>query len=312
MYLLGYISRENRLYLGDKELNVISYSLLLPVLEYQTAVMRGDFEAADKILPSIPREQRTRVAQFLEKQGYKSQALAVSTDPEHRFDLALSLHDTKTAYDLALEAQSDLKWKQLADLATSLSEFEVAEQCFSNAQDYSALLLLATSSGNASMVRKISEMSRQKGTFNAAFLSYFILGDTKNALEVLIETNRLPEATFFARSYLPSEVSRVLKLWKESPKAKNDKSVQALADPAEYENLFPNFENALKAEKYLEATRKSIPAADYPQVANLNRNPIEEMLSTSFAQMSVKPVEMNGDDPSNTQPDSLSDESFED
>jgi len=57
-----------RLYLGDKELNVVSYSLLLSVLEYQTAVMRGDFETADRVLPTIPRSQRTRVAHFLEKQ----------------------------------------------------------------------------------------------------------------------------------------------------------------------------------------------------------------------------------------------------
>ena len=40
MYLLGYIPGDNRLYLGDKELNVVSFQLLLSVLEYQTAVMR--------------------------------------------------------------------------------------------------------------------------------------------------------------------------------------------------------------------------------------------------------------------------------
>ena len=49
MYLLGYIPKDNRLYLGDKELNVVSYSLLLSVLEYQTAVMRRDFDTADKV-----------------------------------------------------------------------------------------------------------------------------------------------------------------------------------------------------------------------------------------------------------------------
>ena len=68
MYLLGYIPKDDRVYLGDKELNVVSYSLLLSVLEYQTAVMRRDFETADKVLPTVPREQRTRVAHFLEKQ----------------------------------------------------------------------------------------------------------------------------------------------------------------------------------------------------------------------------------------------------
>lgn len=247
MYLLGYISRENRLYLGDKELNVVSYSLLLPVLEYQTAVMRNDFEVADRILPAIPREQRTRVAQFLEKQGYRHQALAVSTDPEHRFDLAISLSDTKTAYQLALEAQSDAKWKELAKLATSLCEFDLAQQCYSNASDYSALLLLATSTGNAAMVGRLAEMAREKDIYNASFLSYFILGDLRQALAVLVETGRLPEAAFFARAYLPSEVSRVLALWKETPKGRTDKSVQALADPNQYENLFPNFQQALRA-----------------------------------------------------------------
>lgn len=68
MYLLGYIPKDDRLYLGDKELNIVSYSLLVSVLEYQTAVMRRDFGMADKVLPTIPKEQRTRVAHFLEKQ----------------------------------------------------------------------------------------------------------------------------------------------------------------------------------------------------------------------------------------------------
>ena len=49
MYLLGYIPRDNRLYLGDKELNIVSYSLQLSVLEYQTAIMRKDFDNADKV-----------------------------------------------------------------------------------------------------------------------------------------------------------------------------------------------------------------------------------------------------------------------
>lgn len=68
MYLLGYIPKDNRLYLGDKELNIVSFSLLVSVLEYQTAVMRRDFETADKILPMISKEHRSRVAHFLEKQ----------------------------------------------------------------------------------------------------------------------------------------------------------------------------------------------------------------------------------------------------
>ena len=84
MYLLGYIPAHNRLYLGDREQTIVSFSLQLAVLEYQTAIMRQDFATADSILPRVPADQRTRVAHFLEKQGFMKQALVVSTDSDHR------------------------------------------------------------------------------------------------------------------------------------------------------------------------------------------------------------------------------------
>ncbi len=108
MYLLNYIGAENRLYLCDKELCIVSFKVLRAVLEYQTAVMRKDLEAADKILPMVPRDQRTRVAHFLEKQGYLRQAMAVTSDVEHRFDLALKLADLMTAHRILQEAPDQL------------------------------------------------------------------------------------------------------------------------------------------------------------------------------------------------------------
>lgn len=41
---------ESRIYAVDKDLNVVSYKLLISVLEYQTAVMRRDFDTADKVI----------------------------------------------------------------------------------------------------------------------------------------------------------------------------------------------------------------------------------------------------------------------
>lgn len=49
MYVLGYIAKDNRLYLGDKELNIVSFLLQQSVLEYQTAIMRKDFDTADQV-----------------------------------------------------------------------------------------------------------------------------------------------------------------------------------------------------------------------------------------------------------------------
>ncbi|XP_075999730.1 coatomer subunit beta'-like [Genypterus blacodes] len=293
MYLLGYMPKEDRLYLGDKELNIISYALLLSVLEYQTAVMRRDFNIADKVLPTIPKEQRTRVAVFLEKQGFRQQALAVSTDPEHRFELALQLGELKVAHQLAVEAESEQKWKQLAELATTKCQFGLAQECLHQAQDYGGLLLLATASGNVGMVGKLAEGAEKEGKTNVAFLTYFLQGQLDKCLDLLVKTNRLPEAAFLARTYLPSQVSRVVKLWKESLSKVNQKAADALADPTQYSNLFPGLQQAELAEHYLKETHVGVrPAAEYTLIMpNEDRNILEESASYVAKEDSTEPEE---------------------
>jgi coatomer subunit beta' len=71
MYLLGYIPSMNRLLLIDKALQVVSYTLHMSIINYQTAILRGDHKAASEILPKIPLEHRNRIAQFLDSQGFK-------------------------------------------------------------------------------------------------------------------------------------------------------------------------------------------------------------------------------------------------
>ena len=62
---------------------------------------------------------------------------------------------------------------------------------------------------------------------------------------------RLAEAAFFARTYLPSQISRVVGLWKASVGKKNAKAASAIADPTDYENLFPGLRQSFQAENYL-------------------------------------------------------------
>lgn len=86
----------------------------------------------------------------------------------------------------------------------------------------------------------------------------------ENCLEILIKSARLPEAAFFAKTYLPSHVGRVLAIWKEKMGKTSAKAAQALADPAHYPNLFGNFEGNLKAEQYYRSERHTlIPANQY-------------------------------------------------
>ena len=43
--------------------------------------------------------------------------------------------------------------------------------------------------------------------------------------------------------------ARIVQLWKEDLGKVNKKAADSLADPSEYENLFPEFQEALQAEK---------------------------------------------------------------
>lgn len=68
--------------------------------------------------------------------------------------------------------------------------------------------------GNAEMVQKLGDTASEAGINNVAFMANFVLGNLEECLNILVKTNRLPEAAFFARTYLPSEISRILPQWK--------------------------------------------------------------------------------------------------
>ncbi|CAM0135100.1 unnamed protein product [Umbelopsis sp. WA50703] len=243
MYLLSYSARESKIYLADRDVNIYAWSLSLTVIEYQTAILRGDLDTAAEILPTIPTDQRNRIARFLESQDLKDLAMDVTEDVEHRFDLAIQLDKLDVALDIAREVDSDIKWKTVGDVAMASWKLNLAEECLERANDLSSLLLLHTSSGNAKGMRKVADLALGKGSNNIAFAALLQLGATEEAIDLLIKTDRIPEAAMFARTYLPDHISRVVKLWKlDLEKNGRNKVAQSLADPENYPNLFPELQ----------------------------------------------------------------------
>ena len=92
-------------------------------------------------------------------------------------------------------------------------QFGLALECLHHAQDYGGLLLVATSAGDAGTLDKLAKSASEDGQHNIAFMSHLLLGRLEDALEVLVSTGRLPEAAFFARTYLPSQISRSVAIW---------------------------------------------------------------------------------------------------
>ena len=232
LFMLGFLPKEDRVYLMDRSRNVFSYRALLAVLQYQTAVVRHDFEAANTILPAIPESEHSSVARFLEAQGYKDVALQVSKDPDHKFDLALDLGKLDEATKLLDAApeqdrdttESTTKWKRLGDLALANCDLDLAERCASNAKDLAGLLLLHTAAGNRAGISALAANAVLQGKFNVAFISFFILGDVEKCFELLLDTNRIPEAALLSRTYLPSQISRAVRLWREDLRQVSDRA----------------------------------------------------------------------------------------
>lgn len=198
-YVLGYLTRDGRVYVADKDVNVTSFALSVSVIEYQTLVLRGDLDAANEMLPDIPEVQKNKIARFLEGQGYKEQALEVATDSEHRFDLALSLGHLQTALELAREADAEHKWKTVGDAALTNWDVRLAEECFLNAKDLGSLLLIYSSSGNEEGLRDLAARARDAGQHNVAFTCLWQTGDVDGCLEILVDTQRTAEAVLLRR-----------------------------------------------------------------------------------------------------------------
>jgi coatomer subunit beta' len=116
-------------------------------------------------------------------------------------------------------------------------------------------------------MQEVRAQAREAGKMNVAFLASFLLQDTDACIDILITSGRLPEATFFARTYRPSRAPELVKLWQEELRDVNTKAAESLASPDEYTNLFPDWEAALRVEGAQLAERnKTTAAAEYPRV----------------------------------------------
>ena len=249
MYLLGYLPRDGRVYIANKDVAVQSFALSLSVVEYQTLVLRGEMDAAAELLVDIPEEQKNKIARFLEGQGLKELALEVATDPEHRFDLALGLGNLPIALQLARKANVEHRWKTVGDAALSAWDVALAEECFSHAKDLGSLLLLYTSTSNANGLRKLANQSQEANLHNIAFSCLWQLADLEGCIALLVKTNRIAEAVLFAQTYKPSSAITLVAKWKESlEKDGKGKVSKIIGVPAEDEDMFPEWDQYLQLE----------------------------------------------------------------
>ncbi|CAD6963049.1 unnamed protein product, partial [Tilletia caries] len=183
----------------------------LSVVEYQTAILRGDLEAASTMLENVPLDQRNKLARFLETQDHKELALQVTQDPDRKFDLAVSLDDFDTALEIAQtgpQTGSEPRWRTIGDKAIGRWNLSLAQECFEKAKDLNALLLLGISAGDRTLLSRVAtqsstsrEMISPFKIFSDHFLRILILtvqttilkiGTLDCGLRSYLKTGRMP------------------------------------------------------------------------------------------------------------------------
>jgi len=186
------------------------------------------------------------------------------------------------------------KWKTLGDVALEQGDFALARRCFGEARDLGALFLLQTACGDAVQLEETASMAQNSGVANIAVLCFLLLNDRKKALDVLVKAGRLPEASFFARTYCPSGLPDVVKMWRQDLAQVNQAVADSLANPAEYPDLFPDYQLTLQAEEAFQARHQQNPpqaSAYMTEKEWLDMDVMEEIKrcgGPSFAQMLLK------------------------
>ena len=249
MYVLGYLPRDGRVYVANKDVGVQSFALSLSVVEYQTLVLRGEMDAAAELLNDVPADQKGKIARFLEGQGEKELALEVATDAEHRFDLALALARLDIALDIARQTDVEHRWKTVGDAALAGWDLALAEECFRHARDLGSLLLLYTATANGEGLGALRAQAEEAGLHNVAFSCLWQRADVDGCIDLLLRTKRTAEAVLFAQTYKPSRAAEVVGTWKEGLESEGKGKVAKIIGVPPDEEMFPEWDEYLRLEK---------------------------------------------------------------
>ncbi|CCW63705.1 unnamed protein product [Phytomonas sp. EM1] len=240
-YLLGYVSKEGRVFCIDKENNVTSYVLKVSTLECMAAIVREDYSAAEELLKSIEDAHKPKIAHFLESRGLHEMALRTTTDDSHRFELAVRLKDLELARQLAERIPEPARWKQVGDIALDEGYFDIATDAYWKCGDYCGLLLIFTSVNDFDSVSLLGEKCLASKKLNLAFTCFHLVQRYADAFDLLCQAERFAEAAFYARTYCPDKIEGAVTQWKLSLSALPHVR-ESIANPVSYPNLFPDIQ----------------------------------------------------------------------
>jgi len=220
-----------------------------------------------------------KLARFLDQIDLKEEAFYLSQDLDHKFELAIQLNKIEEAFTIAEKEKSNIKWKQVGDIALISGKIEMAISCFQACDDLSGLLLIYSSLGLKERMKTLAKRAEELTRTNIAFACYFTLNDVDSCVDVLVKSKRIPEAAYFAKTYCPSKITGLVQAWREDLAKSHPIASQKIADPMEHLDQFEDLILCQKLEEFIYPARKnvSVPAHQF--------NDYNALLSQDFFSM---------------------------
>ena len=272
--VLGFLAEHGKVYCCDKGLNVSTFALDLNLVKYKAAISVHDLATAESLFAAIPEKLHTKVARFLESQGFRSEALEITKDVDHKFELAVSVGNLELARQLvgaAVDPAALVKLKQVGDKAIETGDLVLAESCFLTAKDSSSLLLLASCTGDEKLLLKTADIAREEKKLNVELMARTLVGDVHGCVDALVSAGLVAEAALYARSHCPDALKTVFPMWKAEIGKINPQLANAIADPFHHPELFPDM-GSTPARKVAPTTdsspRAKAPVIPVPSVAS--------------------------------------------
>ena len=296
--VLGFLPELGRVFCCDKSLTISKFDLDLNLVRYKSAIASHDFATAESLFSLIPESHHTKLARFLESQGYRAEAFDVSKDPDHKFELALALGRLEVAAGLVdIEKSSDsgslaAKRRQIGDKAIETGNLKLAEASFLAAGDSSSLLLLASCSGDVKLLEQTANLAKKEQKLNVEITARILMGDVRGVVDALVGADKLAEAALYARSYAPNLLKEIFPKWKADIAAVNPQFSKALADPEKDSHLFPGLADIIKSDQNSAAPPiislpKTVVSAKEEVLADF-QSPVSSVESSSPPELAAK------------------------
>ena len=173
-----------------------------------------------------------KLAIYLESIDQHEMALMLTSDPTHKFDLAVHCKKLQIALDMILIDPSQEKYRVLAQVALADWEFKIAEECLLKGNDLDHLLLLYSSSHNTKGLKQLGELGEQQNKFQIAFNCAFLVHDYEKCVQLLIASGLMGEACLFSKQYIPERVIDVLQQYKQQLQLEADGKGSSGVSPA--------------------------------------------------------------------------------